>query len=264
MKTNATKTALLLLSLTLLFASCARMPRYRDELAAGSMMEEVLEVMQDNKDYTHADGTHFANMECPPILIDDYIGNLLETNEGFSKKKSRDVAAALNYIGLNGYGKITKKFASHALRCILKHHLSISKIVDLYTKYIGDWGAASRVYRFDAIKHGQVVKTVVKQAMDELQLEINCSTTTLCEKNSYDVASIRIRAVDENRNLLPYCSEPLRINTKGPIKVIGPDMTSLRGGSAGFYIKSTGEKGTATVVISTPQLKDIKLEFEVI
>ncbi len=210
------------------------------------------------------DGTHFANMECPPILIDDYIGNLLETKEGFSKKKSRDVAAALNYIGLNGYGKITKKFAPHALRCIVKHHLSINKIVDLYTKYIGDWGAASRVYRFDAIKHGQVVKTVVKQAMDELQLEINCSATTLCEKNSYDVASIRIRAVDENRNLLPYCSEPLRIKTKGPIKVIGPEMTSLRGGSAGFYVKSTGEKGTATVVISTPQLKDIKLEFEVI
>jgi hypothetical protein len=69
MKTNATKTALLLLSLTLLFASCARMPRYRDELAAGSMMEEVLEVMQDNKDYTHADGTHFAKYFALPATV---------------------------------------------------------------------------------------------------------------------------------------------------------------------------------------------------
>ena len=209
------------------------------------------------------DGTHFANMECPPILIDDYVGNLLETNEGFSKKKSRDVAAALNYIGLNGYGKITKKFVSHALTCIIKHHLSINKIVDLYTKYIGDWGESCTVYRFDAIKHGQVVKSVIKQAMNSLNLEIKCSSTTLREGNGYDVASIRIRALDEHGNLLPYCSEPLRIRTKGGIKAIGPDMTSLRGGASGFYIKTTGEKGPATVIISTPQLKDIKLEFEV-
>ena len=209
------------------------------------------------------DGTHFANMECPPILIDDYVGNLLETHEGFSKKKSRDVAAALNYIGLNGYGKITKKFVSHALTCIIKHHLSINKIVDLYTKYIGDWGESCTVYRFDAIKHGQVVKSVIKQAMNSLNLEIKCSSTTLREGNGYDVASIRIRALDEHGNLLPYCSEPLRIRTKGGIKVIGPDMTSLRGGASGFYIKTTGEKGPATVIISTPQLKDIKLEFEV-
>ena len=209
------------------------------------------------------DGTHFANMECPPILIDDYVGNLLETHEGFSKKKSRDVAAALNYIGLNGYGKITKKFVSHALTCIIKHHLSINKIVDLYTKYIGDWGGNCTVYRFDAIKHGQVVKSVIKQAMNSLNLEIKCSSTTLREGNSYDVASLRIRALDEHGNLLPYCSEPLRIRTKGGIKVIGPDMTSLRGGASGFYIKTTGEKGPATVIISTPQLKDIKLEFEV-
>ena len=206
---------------------------------------------------------HFPHMVKSPILIDDYVGNLLETEENMSPKKARYVANALNYIGKNGYTKITPKLARMAFKCIVVYGLSINKIVDLYTKYVGDWGGRSTVYRFEAIKGGKVVKTVTKTPMNEMKLVADVSSTVLEEKTSYDVASIRIKATDENGNLLHFSGEPLKIRVKGPLEVVGPDMTSLRGGFAGFYVKTTGESGMAKVTISCPQTKDIKIDFEI-
>ena len=45
--------------------------------------------------------------------------------------------------------------------------------------------------------------------------------------------------------------------------MIGPDIFSLRGGMAGFYVKTTGEKGTAKVRISCLRVEDKTIEFEV-
>ena len=165
---------------------------------------------------------------------------------------------------MNGYTQFTPKLIKMAVKCIVLYRMSIANIVDLYTKYVGDWGEKSTVYRFDAIKDGKVVKSVTKTPMEKMRLEVKCSSTTLCEKNSYDVAALRISAVDENGNLLPYSSEPVKITVKGALELIGPDMTSLRGGACGFYVKTTGKKGAATVTLSCPQTEDVKIEFEIV
>lgn len=207
---------------------------------------------------------HFPNLPHSPILVDDYVGELLVTDEGFSEKKAACVAAALNYIGMNGYTQFTRKLIKMAVKCIVLYRMSIGNIVDLYTKYVGDWGEKSTVYRFDAIKDGKVVKSVTKTPMEKMRLEVKCSSTTLCEKNSYDVAALRISALDENGNLLPYSSEPVKITVKGALELIGPDMTSLRGGVCGFYVKTTGKQGAATVTLSCPQTEEVKIEFEIV
>ena len=207
---------------------------------------------------------HFANMVKSPILIDDYIGNLLETEEGMKPKKAKYVAQALNYIGLNGYTKITPTLAKMALKCMLVYRMNINQIVDLYTKYVGDWGGKSTVYRFDAIRDGKVVKTVTKTPMNKMRLEINAPYTVLSEKTSYDVAVVRVRALDENFNLLPYCNEAIKLEAEGPIEIIGPDMISLRGGMSAFYVKTIGEKGKAKVRISCSILDEQIVEFEII
>ncbi len=207
---------------------------------------------------------HFANMVNSPILIDDYIGNLLETEEKMPPKKAKYVAKALNYIGLNGYTTITPKLALMAVKCMLVYRMSIGKIVDLYTKYVGDWGGASTVYRFDAIKNGKIVKTITKTPMTKMYLEIEAPNTVLSEKTSYDVGVVRIRALDENGNLLPYCNEAIKLTVDGPIELIGPDMISLRGGMSAFYVKTIGEKGKAKVTISCSILDEQIVEFDII
>ena len=209
------------------------------------------------------DGKHFPNMPSSPIVIDDYIGNLLEENEKFPPKKAAIVSEALNYIGLNGYGNITPKFAALAFKCLVLCGLSVDQMVDLYTKYVGDWGGNSKIYRFDAIVGGKIVKSITKAPMNKLSLDIKCSSNILCEKNSYDVSAVRIKAVDEYGNVLPFCSEPIKLTVEGPLELIGPDTVSLRGGMGGFYVKTTGKKGKATVTVSCSQTTAKSIKFEV-
>ena len=206
---------------------------------------------------------HFPNMVKSPILIDDYLGNLLETEEKMPPKKARCIAKAVNFIGLNGYPNITPIPTKLALKCLIAYRTTSQQIVDLYTKYVGNLGSQGTVYRFDAIKDGKVVKTVTKAQMNKMSLKIEVSHTDLREGASYDVSAVRIRAVDENGNLLPYSNEAIKLTVEGPIELIGPDMISLRGGMSGFYVKTIGEKGKAKVNISCPRVEDHTVEFEI-
>lgn len=206
---------------------------------------------------------HYPHMVNSPILIDDYIGDLLEAEEKMPSKKAKYVAKALNYIGLNGYTQISPKLALMALKCMLIYGMNINEIVDLYTKYVGDWGGKSTVYRFDAIKYGKVAKSVTKTPMNSMMLEVNISSNTLTERTSYDVASITVKAIDENGNLLPYCNEPISIQSDELLEIIGQSSISLRGGMGGFYVKTVGKKGRSTVTLSCPRVENIKLEIDI-
>ena len=206
---------------------------------------------------------YFPHMVKSPMLIDDYLGNLLETEEKMPPKKARYVAKAVNFIGLYGYPNITPIPTKMALKCLLAYKTTVNQIVDLYAKHVGNLGSQGTVYRFDAIKDGKVVKTVTKTQMNNISLKIDVSHTNLHEDNSYDVAVVRIRAVDENGNLLPYSNEAIRLTAEGQVEIIGPDMFSLRGGIAGFYVKTIGEKGKGKVIISCPRVEDKIIDFEI-
>ena len=137
-------------------------------------------------------------------------------------------------------------------------------MVNLYIKYIGNWGETATSYRFEAIKNGEVVKTVVKEPMRKPSLEVKVSHTKLREGNTYDVAAIRIRAIDENQNLLPFYQEPIKVEVEGPIAIIGGDVLSLKGGMGGLYVKTLGEKGKAKLRLVNPQCETVEIEFEIV
>ena len=206
---------------------------------------------------------HFPSMVKSPILIDDYVGKLLETEEKMPPKKARYIAKAVNFIALYGYPNITPMPTKMAHKCLTVYDTTVNQIVNLYAKYVGNLGSQGTVYRFDAIKDGKVVKTVTKTQMNRLGLEINVSHTNLHEGTSYDVAVVRIRAVDENGNLLPYSNDAIKVTLEGPVEFIGPDLFALRGGMAGFYVKTTGEKGRAKVKISCPRVEEKIIDFEI-
>lgn len=205
----------------------------------------------------------FEHLKNSPILIDDYIGNALEENKEFSPKQAKMLKTALNYIALYGYNKLPPKILWIAAKCLTIYHMSMDDIVACYTKYIGDWGGTATEYKFEAVKDGKVVKTVTKTTMDKPSLKVEVSSDILIEKSSYDVAAVRIHAVDENENTLYYCSEALEIAVEGPIEIIGPKIVPLRGGMSGTYVRTTGTSGRATLTISNPQLGKAEIEFEV-
>ena len=206
---------------------------------------------------------HFPDMIKSPILIDDYVGDQLIVDEKMPVQQAKYVSMAINHLALNGFPHVAPIPTEIAEKCLNDYQMTVDQIIGLYGKYVENWGAKSSVYRFDAIVNGEVVKSVTKSAMSKMSLEAQVSHTNLHEGNSYDVAAVRIRAIDENDNLLPYSNEAIKISAEGPVEFIGPDILSLRGGMAGFYVKTTGEKGKAKVRISCPRVEDIILDFEV-
>ena len=215
------------------------------------------------KEYKPSD-SEFDGIPHGPILVDDFVGDMLETEEGYSKEQSKMIAGALNYLAIHGYQNFPPHIIWTIAKAVIKYKMKIQDMVDLYIKYIGNWGETATSYRFEAIKNGEVVKTVVKEPMRKPALEAKVSHTRLREGSTYDVASIRIRAIDENHNLLPFYQEPIKVEVEGPVAVIGGDVLSLKGGMGGLYIKTLGEKGKAKVRLVNPQCETVEVEFEIV
>ncbi len=214
------------------------------------------------KEYRPSDST-FDGIPHGPILVDDFIGDLLEVNEGFCKKQSEMIAGALNYLAIHGYQNFPPHIIWTMVKAVAKYKMKPMDMVNLYIKYIGNWGETATSYRFEAIKNGEVVKTVVKEPMRKPNIEAKVSHTKLHEGNTYDVAAIRIRAIDENGNLLPFYQEPIKVEIEGPIQVIGGDVLSLKGGMGGLYVKTIAEKGKAKVRLVNPQCETVEVNFEI-
>lgn len=213
------------------------------------------------KEYTAEDSV-YPNLKNGPILINDYVGNQIVEQEGFSKRKAELVKYILNTFSMNG-GKFTFGILWAAFRLMLFHGIKIDDAVPLYQKYIGDWGGDSKQYRFDAVKDGKVVKSLIKEPMTKRSLDIDVSSTELFEDRTYDVAAIRIRACDENNNVLNFFNESAVIRTEGPIDIIGPKVVPLRGGMAGTYIKTKGVEGDAKVIIELEGAESKEVSFKI-
>lgn len=201
------------------------------------------------KEYFPED-SEFKGLKHGPILIDDYIGSDLETIEGMKHDQAVTASKLLNSYSLNK-GKMTGKMIGEAAKLILKYHMNPGDAVSLFQKYIGNWGEKSTEYEFKAIKDGKVVADKHISPMTKRRLDIRLSSDRLLSGHTYDVIALRIEAKDENGNLLPFLNEPVRISLDGPAEVIGPEVTSLRGGMGGFYIRSTDESGRIRITIQS-------------
>ncbi len=208
--------------------------------------------------------TPFKNLPHGPILIDDFIGKTMEEIEGFSHQKAEDIKKIL--LAANKYGLANLPFDIKLLaaKCILFRGMKMDDAVELYNKYISNWGGAVTTYKFQAMKNGKVVKEVVRKPVTKIDLDINVSHTELVEENTYDVASIQIKAIDDNGNVLPYYQEAVRLEAEGPIEIIGPKYVTLRGGMAGTYVKTLGTSGKASLKIITDNINEKVIEFNAV
>ncbi len=214
------------------------------------------------KEYTK-DNSPYKHLVHPPILIDDYIGDTLEKGENMSHNQAEDVKALLNEVAKVGLYGLSKLMYAKAGKIMVMYHMQMEDAVKLFNKYIGDWGGESTVYTFEAIKNGEVVKTLTKQPMTKIVLDVTASSDTLKEENSYDVAAIRITAKDEFGNVLPFFNDPVSFEVDGAVELIGPKVVALQGGMGGTYVKTTGKKGNGTLTVSCGQADSVKVDFTV-
>ena len=207
--------------------------------------------------------SQFENMPHGPVMIDDFIGDLMEKNEGFSHRKAEDVKKILIAANKYGIAHLPARIKLLAAKCMLLRGMKMSDAVALYGKYLGNWGGAVTTYRFEAVVDGKVAKTVERRPVQKMKLSVDVSHNVLVEGESYDVAAVRIRAVSQDGAVLPLCQEPVHLSVSGPIELIGPGCVPLRGGMCGTYVKTTGGTGEAVLSVELCGGERTQVCFEV-
>lgn len=206
----------------------------------------------------------YKNLKHPPILIDDFIGTLIDQNEGFDLKTSNTIKECLVAVASFGLDNLPFKYLFKlGLLMIKNKKFNMAYATELYNKYISGWGQDTSGYRFEAIKNGEVIKEVIKKPGNELRFDVKVSNNNLKEGKSYDVASINFAVVDENNNLANYFNEPVELSKTGPIEIIGPSVVSLKGGQFGTYVKTTGKTGKATLVLKNQKIGKKTISFTI-
>lgn len=208
-------------------------------------------------------GKDFPNLKHAPIEIDDYIGDRLIQEENMSSAQASDVKAVLNDAARSGLYSMSKRTWLKAGKIMLLYGMKPDDAVQLYNKYIGDWGGRSTQYRFEAVKDGKVVKTLIKGPVTQFALKMEADRCELSEEYSYDAACIRIRAVDGFGNVLPYFNDPVKLSAEGCVEIIGPSLISLSGGMGGTYVRSVGQEGKGRLTAKTVDGLTAILDFDV-
>ena len=196
-----------------------------------------------------------------PLRVEDTVGCLLETQEGFDKKKADLLRKCLVAIGKKGLAGLSPADYLRMGYTMLRYKLKFEDAFKLYGKYIGNWGGEATVWRFDALDGDQVAASVTCCPSSRLHLEVTPSSTVLEEKQSYDMAAVRIRVLDEFGNIAPYAQLPVKLSLEGAAELVGPDVVTAEGGMTGAYIRTTGAKGTAKLTVSTPQTPSVTVTF---
>ena len=223
---------------------------------------ERVDVYKNGRKITSLSPSPFSSLDHGPLVFDDTIGNLLETDEGFDKKKADIIKECLNAAGEYGFQNLPKKYLLKLAYIMLRYKLNFSDGVKLFNKYVSGWGGEGEEWKFQGIWNGKEGKSVTLAHSSKLHLDIIKDTSVLYEGNGYDETLVRIRVLDEFNNPAPYAQLPISIETSGSIENAGYSLLTLEGGMGGVIIKTNGGIGKGVLSLSS-ELGQMDVEFEV-
>ena len=223
---------------------------------------ERVDVYKNGRKISSLSSSPFSSLDHGPLVFDDTIGNLLETDEGFDKKKADIIKECLNAAVEYGFQNLPKKYLLKLAYIMLRYKLNFSDGVKLFNKYVSGWGGEGEEWKFQGIWNGKEGKSVTLAHSSKLHLDIIKDTSVLYEGNGYDETLVRIRVLDEFNNPAPYAQLPLSIETSGSIENAGYSLLTLEGGMGGVIIKTNGGIGKGVLSLSS-ELGQMDVEFEV-
>lgn len=205
----------------------------------------------------------YRGMKHPPVFIEDTIGCLLETKEGYSKKASKEIKECLFAAVKYGQNAMPVTVMAKVTWVLAKYHITPQRRNELFGKYIGGWGEKQICWKFEAVKNGQVIASAVRRPSTTVVLEVKADTHRLIDGPVWDMATIRLSAQDAWGNRLPYCQNGIHLRTEGCIELMGPELIALNGGYGGCYVRSIGCEGTGKLYIQMEGQDEQVVEFAV-
>ena len=198
-----------------------------------------------------------------PMMLTDPIGGLLQSQEGFPEGKAKLLKKALLSAAKYGLSGMPLRDKLRMVYGMLRYRMTLEDGIALYGKYVGNWGGEATVWRFDAVKDGEVVKSVTCCPNAKLRLEATPSHTALTEGDTYDMAAVRIRILDAHGNTASYSQLPVRLEVEGALELVGPDVVTAEGGMCGTYVRTVGQTGEAVLTVSAGELPPVTISFSV-
>lgn len=202
----------------------------------------------------------FEYLPHPPVIIDDFIGDLLKNNEKFSPKDADRLKDGLNAVVKYGQPNLPLKYKMLTAYVMLKYKLTFEDLYHLFGKYVGNWGKESVSFKFEGIKDGKVVKTVKRSPLYKPSLSVVADSNEIELGNTYETTRIVVRCLDDDQNPCDYAFDALDLSVEGA-EIIGPKRVNLIGGSLAFWIKA---KNPGTVNVTVDGFHLGKKEVEVI
>ncbi|MBR6472319.1 MAG: glycoside hydrolase family 2 protein [Firmicutes bacterium] len=125
------------------------------------------------------------------------------------------------------------------------------------------WGGEASVWKFEAVKDGDVKAIKILGGNGPMKLETIASSLLLEEKDTWDMAAVRVRITDGYDNVCPYVQLPIRFEIEGDAELIGPDIVTAEGGMCGTYIRTVGREGRALLTVKCNGMDDVRLTFDI-
>ena len=213
-------------------------------------------------EYSH-EASPWRYLRNAPIEVTDFIGDAVAKEEQFKPRQAKLIKDVLNHYTRFGMNKMPMSVLLKAGYLMTRYRMSFADAYALYGKYVGNWGGEATVYRFEAVKNGEIVKTVLKAPVKETHLTAKADHTQLSEDATYDAALVRISMNDQNGNVLPFSDSIVTLECEGPIEIIGPKQFPLRGGFGGTFVKTFGKSGKAALTLKAENADPVRIEFEV-
>jgi len=205
----------------------------------------------------------FPHLPHPPVIIEDFIGDQLERKDGMSKKDAKDVKDVLYAVVRHGDKSLPLKYKLKMGMVMLRTKMPYSKAVDLYSKYIQNWGCKSLTYEFEGYVGGKAVLRVQKGVGGNSRMLVLPDASELREGDTYDVCRVVIKHTDEAGNILPFSNEAVSLAAEGEGEIIGPEKFALIGGARAFWVRSVGRSGKFKVTVSSERFPAQTVEFTV-
>ena len=203
----------------------------------------------------------FKYVKHPLILIDDLVGKTFK-EERFQEKHWARMGKTFSYYAIHGFTKMKLKDSLFLARMMLKYHMKYDDLVYYWNKHVASWGGIAKKWTFKGYKDDKEVLVKEIGPSKSFDLKVECPTTVLEPKETYDVIRVKLSHVDEYDSLMFYSQRVIEITTEGPISLIGDNHQALLGGQLSIYIRSKG-KGTAKVKFKMDDIeKEIELEVK--
>ncbi len=205
----------------------------------------------------------YKNVPYAPVIVDDYIGNLIfEDETKYRKPVLKRIKKVLNSLySSNPWTKLANGFRMFDL--MVFHRITYGQAMGYYGKYIGDWGKEGGSYLFEGYIDDKMVISVKKGANQSVRFVASADHTALKHGETYDATRIVAKLVDEYDNDLIYAHNVVTVEASDHFEIIGPKQVALIGGSIGIYVKTTGKKGKGSITLKTDNYSEISIKISV-